>query len=128
MTTDITSDKKPTVEIDARSGFCHGVVTAIRKAEEELERNSEPLYCLGDIVHNSDEVERLEKKGLSTITHEDLGRLKGARVLLRAHGEPPSTYITAKNQGIAIATSNQRHVRQFLPPSADCDIWQSWTC
>lgn len=102
MTTDITSDKKPTVEIDARSGFCHGVVTAIRKAEEELERNSEPLYCLGDIVHNSDEVERLEKKGLSTITHEDLGRLKGARVLLRAHGEPPSTYITAKNQGIEI--------------------------
>ena len=102
MTTDITSDKKPTVKIDARSGFCHGVVTAIRKAEEELERNSEPLYCLGDIVHNSDEVERLEKKGLSTITHEDLGRLKGARVLLRAHGEPPSTYITAKNQGIEI--------------------------
>ena len=63
------------VEIDARSGFCHGVVTAIRKAEEELERTDAPLYCLGDIVHNSDEVERLERKGLSTITHDDLPRL-----------------------------------------------------
>ncbi|MDE5650800.1 MAG: hypothetical protein K2I35_07315, partial [Duncaniella sp.] len=74
----------PVVEIDARSGFCHGVVTAIQKAEEELERSAEPLYCLGDIVHNSDEVERLERKGLSTITHEDLNGLSGARVLLRA--------------------------------------------
>ena len=68
------------VEIDARSGFCHGVVTAIRKAEEELERTDAPLYCLGDIVHNSDEVERLERKGLSTITHDDLPRLCGSRV------------------------------------------------
>lgn len=93
---------KPKVEIDARSGFCHGVVTAIRKAEEELERSDKPLYCLGDIVHNSDEVERLEQKGLTTVSHADLSRLGGARVLLRAHGEPPSTYRTAREQGIEI--------------------------
>ncbi|MCM1354904.1 MAG: 4-hydroxy-3-methylbut-2-enyl diphosphate reductase [Staphylococcus sp.] len=92
----------PVIEIDARSGFCHGVVTAIRKAEEELERNDEPLYCLGDIVHNSDEVERLEKKGLSTITHDDLRRLSSAKVLLRAHGEPPSTYQLARERNIEI--------------------------
>ncbi|MDE5749706.1 MAG: 4-hydroxy-3-methylbut-2-enyl diphosphate reductase, partial [Duncaniella sp.] len=93
---------KPKVEIDARSGFCHGVVTAIRKAEEELERSDKPLYCLGDIVHNSDEVERLEQKGLTTVSHADLAQLGGARVLLRAHGEPPSTYRTAREQGIEI--------------------------
>lgn len=92
----------PVVEIDASSGFCHGVVGAIRKAEEELERTDVPLYCLGDIVHNNDEVERLERKGLSTITHEDLPRLRGARVLLRAHGEPPSTYDLARSLGIEI--------------------------
>lgn len=97
-----THDSKPKVEIDERSGFCHGVVTAIRKAEEELERSEEPLYCLGDIVHNNEEVERLQNKGLSTITHDDLGRLNSVRVLLRAHGEPPSTYQIAKNQGIEI--------------------------
>ena len=92
----------PVVEIDARSGFCHGVVTAIRKAEEELERTDAPLYCLGDIVHNSDEVERLERKGLSTITHGDMEGLNGVRVLLRAHGEPPSTYEMARRKGIEI--------------------------
>lgn len=95
-------NKTPVIEIDASSGFCHGVVGAIRKAEEELERSDTPLYCLGDIVHNNDEVERLERKGLSTITHEDLPRLKGSRVLLRAHGEPPSTYALAKGVGIDI--------------------------
>ncbi len=93
---------EPIIEIDARSGFCHGVVTAIRKAEEELSRSSEPLYCLGDIVHNSDEVERLEKAGLTTITHSDLKDLNGVRVLLRAHGEPPSTYRCASERGIEI--------------------------
>ncbi len=93
---------RPAIEIDARSGFCHGVVTAIRKAEEELERSPRPLYCLGDIVHNSDEVERLGRKGLSTITHADLPTLRGARVLLRAHGEPPSTYATAREMDIEI--------------------------
>lgn len=90
------------VEIDSNSGFCHGVVSAIRKAEEELESGERRLYCLGDIVHNSDEVERLERKGLKTVTHADLTRLPGSRVLLRAHGEPPSTYETARKYGIEI--------------------------
>lgn len=89
------------VEIDQASGFCNGVVTAIRKAEQELD-TSGGLYCLGDIVHNSDEVERLRRRGLLTITHEDLGALRGVKVLLRAHGEPPSTYATARANGIEI--------------------------
>lgn len=89
------------IEIDSESGFCFGVVTAIRKAEEELERTGH-LYCLGDIVHNSNEVERLESKGLQTITHDELNRLHGVTVLLRAHGEPPETYRTAANNNINI--------------------------
>ena len=82
------------VEIDSNSGFCFGVVTAIKKAEEELD-NSGQLYCLGDIVHNAGEVERLCEKGLVTITHQELSRLNNVKVLLRAHGEPPQTYLTA---------------------------------
>ncbi|WP_279168127.1 4-hydroxy-3-methylbut-2-enyl diphosphate reductase [Muribaculum intestinale] len=89
------------VEIDQASGFCNGVVTAIRKAEQELDSFNR-LYCLGDIVHNSDEVERLCSRGLVTITHDDLHSLHGVKVLLRAHGEPPSTYATAKANDIDI--------------------------
>lgn len=89
------------VEIDNDSGFCFGVVTAIRKAEEELARGG-TLYCLGDIVHNSDEVQRLASKGLEVITHDDLARLQNVKVLLRAHGEPPSTYATARRRNIEI--------------------------
>ncbi len=89
------------VEIDSASGFCNGVVTAIRKAEQELD-SSARLYCLGDIVHNSDEVERLCRRGLVTITHDDLSSLHGVKVLLRAHGEPPSTYATAASNQIEI--------------------------
>lgn len=89
------------VEIDKSSGFCFGVVTAIESAEREL-ANSDRLYCLGDIVHNSLEVERLEKMGLRTIEHEEFGQLKGEKVLLRAHGEPPSTYEIARRNGIQI--------------------------
>lgn len=89
------------IEIDCKSGFCFGVVTAIRKAEEELEKTGQ-LYCLGDIVHNSDEVERLKEKGLITITHEDMQQLHNVKVLLRAHGEPPSTYELAKKNNIEI--------------------------
>lgn len=89
------------IEIDKQSGFCFGVVKAINKAEEELkERGS--LYCLGDIVHNNIEVERLEKMGLITIDHEQLKQLKNVRVLLRAHGEPPSTYEIAKQNNIEL--------------------------
>ncbi len=79
------------VEIDENSGFCFGVVTAIDKAEAELARGN-GLSCLGDIVHNASEVERLRLRGLDTITHEDLEELHDSAVLLRAHGEPPSTY------------------------------------
>ncbi len=90
-----------TIEIDNDSGFCFGVVTAIRKAEEELEKSGR-LYCLGDIVHNSDEVERLRLKGLVTITHEEMAQLHDVKVLLRAHGEPPSTYELARKNNIEI--------------------------
>lgn len=89
------------VEIDSGSGFCFGVVTAIQKAEEELEKSG-ALYCLGDIVHNSDEVQRLARKGLEVITHADLEHLHNVKVLLRAHGEPPSTYLLAKRNNIEI--------------------------
>ena len=89
------------IEIDSNSGFCFGVVTAIRKAEEELERTG-VLYCLGDIVHNAGEVERLRKKGLITVDHDEFAKLHDVKVLLRAHGEPPSTYETARRNGIKI--------------------------
>ena len=90
-----------TIEIDEDSGFCFGVVTAIQKAEAELDKSGH-LYCLGDIVHNSDEVERLKNKGLVTITHDDLRKLHNVKVLLRAHGEPPETYAIARDNGIEI--------------------------
>lgn len=89
------------IEIDAKSGFCFGVVNAIKKAEEELAKGG-VLYCLGDIVHNNLEVDRLEKLGLKTINHEEFAQLKDVRVLLRAHGEPPSTYQIAKENNIEI--------------------------
>lgn len=89
------------IEIDSGSGFCFGVTTAISKAEEELERTG-VLYCLGDIVHNAGEVERLRKKGLITVDHEEFARLRNVKVLLRAHGEPPSTYETARRNNIEI--------------------------
>ena len=95
------SGKPLYVEIDSGSGFCFGVTTAINKAEEEL-RNGKTLYCLGDIVHNSMECERLRLMGLETINHEDLEHLHNVKVLLRAHGEPPSTYELARRNNIEI--------------------------
>ena len=89
------------IEIDNGSGFCFGVTTAIKKAEEELAKGTK-LYCLGDIVHNSMEVERLTKKGLITINHEQMRDLHNVKVLLRAHGEPPETYELAKRNNIEI--------------------------
>ena len=89
------------VEIDEGSGFCFGVVTAIHKAEEELAKGV-TLYCLGDIVHNSREVERLKTMGLITINHEEFKQLHNAKVLLRAHGEPPETYTIARENNIEI--------------------------
>ncbi len=89
------------VEIDKGSGFCFGVVNAIKNAEQEL-TGEEKLYCLGDIVHNSQEVERLMKMGLETIDHKQFAKLKNAKVLLRAHGEPPETYEIARKNNIQI--------------------------
>ena len=89
------------IDIDENSGFCPGVVSAIKKAEDELLQNNS-LYCLGDIVHNSREVERLTEQALETIGIDELQKLKDTRVLLRAHGEPPSTYDLAKKNNISI--------------------------
>ena len=88
------------ITIDDNSGFCFGVTTAIQTAERELQKG--PLFCLGDIVHNGQEVERLDKLGLETIDYDDLRTLHNVRVLLRAHGEPPSTYHIAKRNNIEI--------------------------
>ncbi len=89
------------IEIDEHSGFCFGVVTAIKKAEEELSKGG-VLYCLGDIVHNGSEVKRLEEAGLVTIDHEQFAKLHDVKVLLRAHGEPPATYEMAKRNNITL--------------------------
>ena len=90
------------IEIDEGSGFCFGVTTAIKKAEEELGTSNKTLYCLGDIVHNGMECERLKDMGLITINHDDLRELHDAKVLLRAHGEPPETYELARRNNIEI--------------------------
>ena len=113
------------VEIDEGSGFCFGVVTAIHKAEEELAKG-ETLYCLGDIVHNSREVDRLKTKGLITINREEFKQLKNAKVLLRAHGEPPETYIIARENNIEIIDATcpvvlrlQKRIRQGYLADSD---------
>ena len=89
------------IEIDNGSGFCFGVTTAIKKAEEEL-AHGDTLYCLGDIVHNGMECERLRQMGLITINHDDMRELHNVKVLLRAHGEPPATYELARQNNIEI--------------------------
>jgi 4-hydroxy-3-methylbut-2-enyl diphosphate reductase len=89
------------VTIDNNSGFCFGVVYAIQMAEDILDEYGK-LYCLGDIVHNDEEVQRLTKKGLVTITHDQLPALHGERVLIRAHGEPPETYKMAMENDIEL--------------------------
>jgi 4-hydroxy-3-methylbut-2-enyl diphosphate reductase len=89
------------IDVDKESGFCPGVVSAIKKAEDQLQ-HAPRLYCLGDIVHNSQEVQRLQEQGLVTIEHDEFARLHDATVLLRAHGEPPQTYDIAARNGIRI--------------------------
>ena len=113
------------VEIDEDSGFCFGVVTAIHKAEEELAKG-ETLYCLGDIVHNSREVERIKTTGLITINREEFKQLKNAKVLLRAHGEPPETYMIARENNIEIIDATcpvvlrlQKRIRQGYLADSD---------
>ena len=89
------------ITIDQKSGYCFGVEFAIQMAEDEL-NESGSLYCLGDIVHNAMEVERLAKMGLKIIDHEDLKNLRDTKVLIRAHGEPPETYKTALENNIEL--------------------------
>lgn len=89
------------VIIDDNAGFCFGVVKAIAAAEQQLS-NSNSLYCLGDIVHNNEEVQRLSQMGLRVIDHKDMESLPGSTVLIRAHGEPPSTYNMAEQRDIRL--------------------------
>ena len=116
------------VEIDDKSGFCVGVTTAIRKAEEEL-REKGSLYCLGDIVHNGRECERLSEMGLKTIDHAGFADLRNTRVLLRAHGEPPATYEKAKAQHLTLIDATcpvvlqlQRRIRQTWETHPEAQI------
>lgn len=117
-----------TIEIDEGSGFCFGVTTAIRKAEEEL-ADGRQLYCLGDIVHNGSECERLRALGLQTIDHEAFARLHEAKVLLRAHGEPPETYATALANRIDIIDATcpvvlqlQRRIKRVADQEPDAQV------
>jgi 4-hydroxy-3-methylbut-2-enyl diphosphate reductase len=111
------------VEIDNGSGFCFGVTTAIQKAEEELAKGN-TLYCLGDIVHNGMECDRLRQMGLITINHEEMRQLHHVKVLLRAHGEPPATYELARRNNIEIIDATcpvvlqlqKRIKKQYLSP------------
>lgn len=116
------------IEIDNGSGFCFGVTTAIKKAEEEL-ASGQAMYSLGDIVHNSMEVNRLSKSGLTTIDHEQLKHLRNAKVLLRAHGEPPATYELAKKNNIEIIDATcpvvlqlQKRIRKQFEANPDAQI------
>ena len=106
------------IKIDQNAGFCFGVVAAIHRAEQEL-LNTNKLYCLGDIVHNNVEVERLSKKGLSVITYSEFEQLSDAKVFIRAHGEPPSTYQKAEERKIELIDATcpivlhlQQHIKK----------------
>ena len=106
------------IEIDSGSGFCFGVTTAIRKAEEELAKGT-TLYCLGDIVHNGMECERLKQLGLITIDHEQMAELHDVKVLLRAHGEPPETYELARKNNIESGITS-KSLMPRVPLSCSC--------
>jgi len=116
------------IEIDSGSGFCFGVTTAIKKAEEELAKGTK-LYCLGDIVHNGMECERLSEMGLIIINHDDMRQLHNVKVLLRAHGEPPETYALARQNNIEIIDATcpvvlqlQKRIKEQYDESADKQI------
>lgn len=107
------------VTVDQHSGFCWGVVRTIDIAEEELRDRAE-LYSLGPVIHNPMEIARLGEKGLETVTHADFERLRGKTVLIRAHGEPPSTYELARKHGVTlidatcpVVTKVQERIRKF---------------
>ncbi len=116
------------IEIDNGSGFCFGVTTAISKAETELAKGN-TLYCLGDIVHNGMECERLKKMGLITINHDEMKELRNVKVLLRAHGEPPETYALAKENDIEIIDATcpvvlqlQKRIKRQYDNNSDAQI------
>lgn len=111
------------VTVDKSSGFCWGVIRTIDIAEGELASldAGEKLYVLGDIIHNPVEIDRLQKKGLRTISHAELGEIKEGRVLIRAHGEPPSTYERARESGVELVDATcpvvwkvQERIRKFF--------------
>jgi 4-hydroxy-3-methylbut-2-enyl diphosphate reductase len=111
-----------TVTVDKSAGFCWGVIRTIDIAESELEAlpQGQSLYVLGDIIHNPMEIERLKKRGLKTISHQNLSTATDGRVLVRAHGEPPSTYEQAKHLGVALVDATcpvvwkvQERIRKF---------------
>ena len=111
------------IEIDQGSGFCFGVTRAIGKAEEELAKE-EQLYCLGDIVHNGKECDRLQQLGLVTINHKQLRDIHDAKVLLRAHGEPPSTYALAGDRSINLIDATcpvVLHLQERIKKEYDAD-------
>ena len=112
------------IEIDNGSGFCNGVTTAIRKAEEELNATKTSLYCLGDIVHNGRECDRLRAMGLISVGHDELLHLHDTKLLLRAHGEPPSTYRQAAKQNIEIIDATcpvVLHLQRRIKAEYDAD-------
>lgn len=107
------------VSVDKNSGFCWGVVRTVDIAEEVMQESPE-LYSLGPIIHNPMEISRLKEKGLETITRDDFEKLRGKKVLIRAHGEPPSTYALAREHGIElidatcpVVTKVQERIRKF---------------
>ena len=106
------------IEIDKDSGFCNGVVRAVRTAEQNLASHKE-LYTLGAIVHNNSELDRLVKKGLKVIDKEQMGRLSDTTVLIRAHGEPPSTYELARERNINLIDCTCPVVLQLQKKIAD---------
>lgn len=107
------------VTVDQHSGFCWGVVRTIDMAEEEL-KDAPGLFSLGPVIHNPVEIERLRTQGLETVTHADLASLRGRKVLIRAHGEPPSTYELARQHGVTLIDATcpvvskvQERIRKF---------------
>lgn len=115
------------IDIDSNSGFCFGVTNAIKQAEAGLQQG--PLYCLGDIVHNGEEVDRLSRLGLETIDYDDLRTLHNVSVLFRAHGEPPATYRIAEQNGIRVTDATcpvvlklQERIRRCYNEHRDAQI------
>ncbi|HEC41737.1 MAG TPA: 4-hydroxy-3-methylbut-2-enyl diphosphate reductase [Bacteroides sp.] len=106
------------IEVDEKSGFCTGVVRAVKKAQENLE-DSETLHSLGDLVHNPEEVNRLEEMGLQSISYDEFEKLRDTTVLIRAHGEPPATFRKAEAQNIKLVDATCPIVRRLQKQIGD---------